>query len=178
MRCVGTAWTWVGLAIAAPAVLGAQAQGSLKIAFVHSQTILEQTPGYATAESTLTKEGQGIRDTLQRMQQQWDSAMRAFDQQSLALSQAAKQAKQRDLQAMQQRLQQHQSDLQTRYQQREQELLQPIQARVIGIVQGIRAEMNYALIFDMDGQNSSVFLAVDPSLDVTAKVIDRLRTSK
>jgi hypothetical protein len=57
-------------------------------------------------------------------------------------------------------------------------LLQPIQARVIGIVQGIRAEANYALIFDMDGQSSSVFLAVDPSLDVTAKVIDRLKQPK
>src|SRR5207248_6898578 len=111
MRCVVTVWTWVGLVVAAPVALGAQAQGTLKIAFVHSQTILEQTPGYAAAESTLSKEGQSIRDSLQRMQQQWDSAMRAFDQQSLALSSAAKQAKQRDLQAMQQRLQQRQSEI-------------------------------------------------------------------
>jgi len=178
MRCVVTMWTWVGLVAAAPAVLGAQAQSTLKIAFVHSQTILEQTPGYAAAESTLSKEGQSIRDTLQRMQAQWDSAMKAFEQQSLALSSAGKQAKQRDLQAMQQRLQQRQTDMQNRYQQREQELLQPIQARVIGIVAGIRAEANYALIFDMDGQNSSVFLAVDPSLDITNKVIERLKQSK
>ena len=178
MRCVVTMWTWVGLVAAAPAGLGAQAQSTLKIAFVHSQTILEQTPGYAAAESTLSKEGQSIRDTLQRMQAQWDSTMKAFEQQSLALSSAGKQAKQRDLQAMQQRLQQRQTEMQNRYQQREQELLQPIQARVIGIVQGIRAEANYALIFDMDGQNSSVFLAVDPSLDVTNKVIERLKQSK
>ena len=67
MRCVVTMWTWVGLVAAAPAALGAQAQSTLKIAFVHSQTILEQTPGYAAAESTLSKEGQSIRDTLQRM---------------------------------------------------------------------------------------------------------------
>ena len=178
MKCAVTAWTWVGLLVAAPVALDAQAQGSLKIAFVHSQTILEQTPGYQAAESTLSKEGQGIRDTLQRMQQQWDSATKAFEQQSIALSQSAKQAKQRDLQAMQQRLQQRQNDMQTRYQQREQELLQPIQARVISVVQGLRAESNYALIFDMDGQTSGAFLAVDPGLDVTAKVIDRLKSAK
>jgi outer membrane protein len=112
------------------------------------------------------------------MQVQWDSATQAFEKQSIALSQAAKQAKQRDLQGMQQRLQQRQSELQSRFQQREQELLQPIQARVIGIVQGIRAEGNYALIFDMDGQSSTVFLAVDPSLDVTAKVIERLKQAR
>jgi len=34
------------------------------------------------------------------------------------------------------------------------------------------------LVFDMDGQNSSVFLAVDPSLDITAKVIERLKSPK
>jgi outer membrane protein len=178
MRRVVTAWAWVALVAAAPAALRAQAQGTLKIAFVHSQQILEQTPGYATAESTLSKEGQAVRDTLQRMQVQWDSAMQAFERQSIALSQAAKQAKQKDLQGMQQRLQQRQSELQTRFQQREQELLQPIQARVIGIVQGIRAEMNYALVFDMDGQASSVFLAVDPGLDVTVKVIERLKQAR
>jgi outer membrane protein len=178
MRRVVIALAGVGLAAAAPVALAAQAQSTLKIGFVHSQQILEQTPGYATAESTLSKEGQALRDTLQRMQAQWDSATQAFEKQSIALSQAAKQAKQRDLQGMQQRLQQRQSELQTRFQQREQELLQPIQARVIAIVQGIRAEGNYALIFDMDGQSSSVFLAVDPSLDVTAKVIERLKQAR
>jgi outer membrane protein len=178
MRCAVTAWACVALGATTPVALGAQAQGTLKIAFVHSQAILEQTPGYAVAESTLAKTGQSIRDTLQKMQQQWDSAMKAFDVSQNALSSTARQAKQRDLQSMQQRLVQRQNDMQARYQQREQELLQPIQSRVISVVQGIRAEANYALIFDMDGQNSSAFLAVDPSLDVTAKVIDRLKQSK
>jgi outer membrane protein len=178
MRSAVTAWACVVLVAAVPAALPAQAQGALKIAFVHSQQILEQTPGYAAAESTLSREGQGLRDTLQRMQVQWDSAMQAFDRAQLALSQAAKAAKQKDLQGMQQRLQQRQSELQTRFQQREQELLQPIQARIIGIVQGIRAEVNYAFVFDMDGQSSNVFLAVDPSLDVTAKVIERLKQAR
>jgi hypothetical protein len=38
--------------------------------------------------------------------------------------------------------------------------------------------VNYAFIFDMDGQSSTVFLAVDPSLDVTAKVIERLKQAR
>ena len=177
MRCVVTIWTWVGLVAAAPAGLGAQAQSTLKIAFVHSQTILEQTPGYAAAESTLSKEGQSIRDTLQRMQAQWDSAMKAFEQQSLALSSAGKQSKQRDLQAMQQRLQQRQTEMQNRYQQREQELLQPIQARVNAVIQGLRAEGNYALIFDADAPGSNI-VAADPALDITSKVLERLKQSQ
>lgn len=178
MRCVVTAWACVALGAIAPVALRAQTPSAPKIGFVHSQAILEQTPGYATAESTLAKQGQSIKDTLQKMQQQWDSAMKAFDVASTALNSTQRQAKQRDLQAMQQRLVQRQNDMQSRFQQHEQELLQPIQSRVISVVQGIRAEANYGLIFDMDGQSSAIFLAVDPSLDVTAKVIVRLKQSK
>src|SRR3989441_11397559 len=73
--------------------------------------------------------------TLFRSQQQLDSAVRTFDQQAIALSPAAKQAKQRDLQQLQQRFEQRNSELQDKAQQRQRELLQPIQARVTGVIQ-------------------------------------------
>jgi len=164
------------LLVSMPASVRAQAQ-SIKIGYIKSQAILEQTPGYAAADSTLGKERKAIQDTLQRMQQQWDSTMKAFDQQSIALSSTAKQAKQRELQSTQQRLQQRQTEMESRFQQRQQELFQPIQARIFGVVQGIRAEGNYSFIFDMDAPNNSILFA-DPSLDITAKVIERLRQPK
>jgi outer membrane protein len=175
MRRVVIAGVWL-LLVGVPASVRAQAQ-SIKIGYIKSQAILEQTPGYAAADSTLGKERKAIQDTLQRMQQQWDSTMKAFDQQSIALSSTAKQTKQRELQATQQRLQQKQSEMETRFQQRQQELFQPIQARIFGVVQGIRAEGNYSFIFDMDAPNNSILFA-DPSLDITAKVIERLRQPK
>src|SRR5213078_3316044 len=62
MRRVVTVWAWIALVVAAPAVTQAraQAQPGLKIAFISSQQILEQTPGYAAAESTFKKEYQGV----------------------------------------------------------------------------------------------------------------------
>ena len=176
MRRVVTAGVWL-LVAGAATVSRANAQSALKVGYIKSQTILEQTPGYAAADSALGKERKAIQDTLQRMQQQWDSAMKAFDQQSIALSSTAKQAKQRELQSTQQRLQQKQNDLESRFQQRQQELFQPIQARIFGVVQGIRAEGNYSFIFDLDAPNNSILFA-DPSLDITAKVIERLKQSK
>ena len=149
-----------------------QARG-LKVAYISSQDILQATPGYAAAESTFNKEVQGFRDELQRLQQQLDSSVAALDQQSIALSPAAKQAKQKDLQAMQARIQQRQDELQQRAQQRQQELLQPIQDRIRAVIEGIRAEENYALVFDIAAPGSSV-VAWDPSLNITAKVIQRL----
>src|SRR5438034_6126159 len=124
MRRAVTVWAWLGLLAAAAAPGGAQArpsQPSLKIGFISSRQILQQTPGYASAESTFNKEIQGFKDEVQKLQQQLDSAVRAFDQQSIALSAAAKQVKQRDLQQLQQRFEQRSNELQTRAQQREQE---------------------------------------------------------
>ena len=110
---------------------------------------------------------------MQKLQQQLDSAVQAFDQQSIALSPAARQTKQKDLQTMQQRMEQRTNELQDRARQREQELLQPIQARVTSVIQGIRAEMNYALILDADAAGGLI-AAADPALNITARVLQRL----
>jgi len=153
---------------------GAQ-QPALRIAFVNSREVLLRTPGYAAAESTFNRDVLAFRDEIQRLRQQLDSAVRAYDQQSIALSPTAKQAKQRDLQTMQDRIEQRADELQTRASDREKELLQPIQARVNGVIQGMRAEANYAMIFDVERAG---IVAADPSLDLTAKVIQRLQQSQ
>src|SRR5713101_7235702 len=175
MRRVVTVWACIGFLAVAPAATQAraQAQPGLKIAFISSQQILEQTPGYAAAESTFKKEYQGFQDEAQKLKQQFDSAVQTFEKQSIALSSSAKQAKQKELQ----RLQQRSSELQDKSQQRQRELIQPIQARVNAVIQGLRAEGNYALIFDADSPTSNI-VAADPSLDITPKVIERLKQAK
>jgi outer membrane protein len=161
---------------AAPAA--ALAQGAApRIAFINSREILQKTPGYAAAESTYLKEVDGFRLELQKLQTQLDSAVQALDQQSIALSPAARQTKQRDLQTMQQRMEQRTNDLQDRARQREQELLQPIQTRVNSVIQGIRAELNYTLILDADAPGG-VIVAADPALNITAKVLQRLQQAQ
>src|SRR6059036_1382212 len=177
-RAVTIVWVTLALGTGTGAAAQAPSPGpQFRIAFVKSREILQSTPGYASAESTFNKEVQGFRDEVQKLQQQLDSAVQAFDQQSIALSPAAKQQKQKDLQQLQQKFEQRSNDLQTRAQQREQELLQPIQARVNAVIQGLRAEGNYALIFDADAPGSNI-VAADPALDVTSKVLARLKQAQ
>lgn len=154
-----------------------QAGAGVRIAFINSQEIMKRTPGYAVAESTYLKELDGFRNEIQKLQRQLDSAVQAFDQQQIALSPAARQAKTKELQGMQQRMEQRNGELRDRATQREQELLQPIQARVNTVIQGIRAEMNYALILDVDAPNGSI-VAADPALNITAKVLQRLQQAQ
>jgi outer membrane protein len=151
--------------------------GTLKIAFINSREVLQRTPGYARAESTYLKEVEGFRIEVQKLQTQLDSAVQAFDQQSIALSPAARQTKQRELQGMQQRMEQRTNELQDRARQREQDLLSPIQARVNSVIQGIRAELNYAMILDVDAPGGMI-IAADPALNITARVLQRLQQAQ
>lgn len=166
----------LAFAAVAPAAAQAPAAVPMRIGFVSFRDVLQRTPGYAAAESTFTREVEGFRQEVAQLQQQMDSAVQAFDQQSIALSPAARTQKQRELQQMQQRIEQRTGELQQRAGDRERELLRPIQARVESVIQGMRAELNLSLILDTGPGNGVV--AFDPALDLTARVLERLQRAQ
>jgi outer membrane protein len=150
-------------------------QRATKFAFINSQELIQRVPGYIAADSTLNREIQGYRDEIQKLQQQLDSAVQALDQASIALSPAAKQARAKQVQGMQDRYTQRTSELNDRVQQRRRELFGPIEARVRAVIDGIRAEGNYAMIFDVA---SGGLISADPSLDITNRVLQRLQQAQ
>ena len=167
---------WVGLiavSVAGPQSLAAQ-QGGSKVAYVNTQAILKQTPGYVKAESTFTKELEMYRVEVQKLQASLDSAASDFDQQSVMLSPTQRAAKRKDLQGQQQKLEQRTQELQQRAATRERELLDPIQSKVNSVIEGVRAAGNYAIIFDVSAPNNGIVTA-DKSMDLTQKVIQQLK---
>src|SRR5690349_17354136 len=64
----------------------AQAPAVTKIAFLNSQAILQQTPGYAAAETLFTRELDSSRAEVARMQAAMDSAANDFQTSSVLLS--------------------------------------------------------------------------------------------
>ena len=144
-----------------------------RFGFVNLQVVIEQTPGYAAAESTLNNEIAGFRGEVQQLQQQLDSMIRAYDQQQIALSPSSRQAKEQEIREAQQRFQQRTNELQTRIQQRERELVAPLEERVRAVIEGIRAERNLSFVFDVTN-----FVTADRSLDLTAVVVQRLQNGE
>jgi outer membrane protein len=168
---------WIGLATASLAGTGslaAQQAGGPKIAYVNTQAILKQTPGYVKAESTFTKELANYRVEVQKLQASLDSAASDFDQQSVMLSPTQRAAKRKDLQAQQQKLEQRTQELQQQAATRERELLDPIQSKVNSVIEGVRAAGNYAMIFDVSAPNNGIVTA-DKTLDLTQRVIQQLK---
>ena len=61
-------------------------------------------------------------------------------------------------------------------QKRERELMRPLMERIKKTIDTIRAEEGYAMIFDA-GSNAGVVVAADKSLDITDRVLARLKTT-
>jgi outer membrane protein len=168
---------WVGLiamSLAGASPLAAQQGGTAKVAYVNTQAILKQTPGYVKAESTFTKDLATYRVEVQKLQAALDSAASDFDQSSVMLSPTQRAAKRKDLQAQQQKLEQRTQELQQQAATRERELLDPIQTKVNSVIEGVRAAGNYAMIFDVSAPNNGIVTA-DKSLDLTQRVIQQLK---
>jgi Skp family chaperone for outer membrane proteins len=145
-----------------------------KLAFVNTRQVLQQTPGYAAAESTFTREMATYRTEVTKPQTTLDSAAQDFDQQSVVLSPTQRAAKRKELEGQQQKLEARMQELQQKADSRQRELLEPINQRVSTIIEGIRAEGNYSFIFDVSAPGS-VIITADRALDLTPRVIERLK---
>src|SRR4030095_11103411 len=123
-----------------------------RIAFVNARAALQAMPGYAKAESSYVKEGEATQTEMRRMQAQLDSALAEFQQQERMLSATNRASKRKELETKNEQLQTRARDLQQKLQAKEGELLQPMQERLSAIIEGIRAESNYAMIIDLGAQ--------------------------
>jgi hypothetical protein len=99
-----------------------------------------------------------------------------YQRTSVALTPAARQARETEIRNLQQRAQQRASELDQQASQREAQLTAPIMRRVNDVIAGIRAEFNYAMIFDAAATGGALVTA-DQSLDISPLVIERLRAA-
>ncbi len=176
VRGASVRWLVLALALlAAPATLAAQ-QGGTKIGYINARTVLLAVPGYAQAESTYNRELAGFREEVDRMQGALDSAAADFEQKSVMLSATAKTAKRRELEQQRDRMEQRANELRDKAAQREQELLAPIHGRVNTAIEAVRAEGGFAVIFDVSA-NEGLIVAVDKSLELSQKVIDKVKAT-
>jgi outer membrane protein len=171
----------VGLA-SALATGGALAQQSappaasaLRIAYINSQVILAQAPGRAEAESRFQREMTTYQQQVQRMGDSLNTMIADYNRAAVTLSPAAKESREKAIRAREDQYQQRVRQLEQQAQQRQAEIVQPIMDQINKIINDIRAEGNYAMIFDA-GSASGVLVAADRNLDITDQVLARLKT--
>ena len=151
---------------------GVAAQGQ-KIGYIRSSAILDQAPGRAEAEAQFDRETSGYRDQIKRMCDSLDAMVAAFQKSQASMTATARDARQKELQAKNAEYQRRSADLQQKAQQRQGELVQPILDRVKGAIEDVRVEGGYSFILNAD--EGSAIVAMDKNLDLTDRVLARLR---
>lgn len=141
--------------------------------YINSQRIIENAPGASEAQQTWQQELSQYQQELQAMAADLDSLQQAYQQQEGMLSEQARQQRQEEIVELQRQLQQRRAELDQQATQRQQELLSPILQQVQGVIEEVREERGYVMVFDAATPG---LLAADPSLDITGLVLQRMRS--
>jgi outer membrane protein len=166
----------IPIALALVALMGgrASAQGQ-KSAFIRSSILLDQAPGRVEAQAQFEKETAPYGAQIKRMSDSLTAMIAGFDKTQGSLTATAREARGREIQAKEAEYQRRTRDLQQKAQQREGELVQPILDRVKAAIEEVRVEGGYSFIFNAD-QGSSL-VAMDKNLDLTDRVLAKLRST-
>lgn len=160
--------------VAAP--LSAQVPAGAKIAYIRSQAVLESAPGRVDAEAALEKEYQALADSARKLDETFSRQVQEFQKAASAMSEKVRSTRDSALRARQAELQIMQQAMQRGFQQRQAEMMQPITAQIRLALEDMRAAEGYAIIFDADAAQGGAIVASDKNLDLTDRVIAKLRT--
>lgn len=146
-----------------------------KLAYINSNEIIARTPGASEAQNTFDREVARWRSEVQVLADSLQQMITTYEQQQVMLSPEARQGRQQEI--LQKRLEYEQrvNDLQQVAQRRQQELVQPILDMITAVLQEVRDERDYTMIFDA---SAGALIAADTALDITGLVIERLKTRK
>jgi len=151
----------------------AAAQGA-KIGYINSQSILAEAPGAKEAQTKFDSDMQQYKTEVTQMQTELEALVKQYEAQQAMLSPSAKQTRETDIRTKQKAYQDRLAAIDQRAGQRQQELVQPVMDKINQVIEQIRAEGSYSLIFDVSGGG---VVAADPGLDLTPEVIRRLKAA-
>ncbi|HTE46351.1 MAG TPA: OmpH family outer membrane protein, partial [Gemmatimonadaceae bacterium] len=128
-------------------------------------------------ESLLSKESEGLRTRLQKMQDSVNTMLTKYQKDEPTLTAAVKDTRQKAIQSLETDLQAQNLKAQQQWNQRQAEVMAPITDAVKKVLDDIRVEDGYAMIFDNAAGQSSI-VSADKNLDITDRVVSRLRATK
>lgn len=166
-RFIPAALAAIALAVATS---GASAQAQ-KVGFVNSQRVLAEAPAIQTVQQTLEREFTPTRASIDSLGQRVQTGQQQLQQQAATLSATVRQQREQELQTLYAQYQQRGQQAQQALQRREAELMQPVMATISQAVEAERTAGGFAYILDTA---SSLVVSVDPSFDLTDRVLTRL----
>ncbi len=162
------------LLLGAPSLASAQGAAQ-KFAFVNSQALLQSAPGANEAQLQLQKEMETMRSQVAKLSDSLTALDEQYKKEEVALSPTAKEARLKTLREKQAEFQERAQKLDDQANARQGELLQPIYDNIRKVLDDVRTEGGYSFIFDVAA--GSFIVSADKNLDITDRVIAKLRLS-
>ena len=154
----------------------ASAQTPAKIGWINSAQILSEAPGRAEAETRFKNEVTAYQAQLQRMSDSLQTMAATYEKDAARLDSATRVSRAKVIQERETGYRTRAQQLDQQMQTRQAELVRPIMENIQKIIEQVRAEDGYSIIFDVASQ-SGVILAADKQLDLTAKVMARVKAA-
>jgi outer membrane protein len=154
----------------------ASAPAAPKFGFINSAAILAEAPGRAEAENRFKSEVAAYQAQLQRMSDSLQAMAATFDKEAPRLDSATRASRAKVIQDRETAYQTRARTLNDQMENRQAELIRPIMENLQKVIEQVRAEDGYAIIFDVASQ-ASVIVAADKSLDLTQKVLARVKAA-
>jgi outer membrane protein len=151
-----------------------EAQTNLKIGYIDSQAILDQDPSARTAQQQFEASLATYQAEVQQLGEDLQLLIDQYEQQQAMLSAEAKANREEEIGLKQAQYQQRIAELEQQAALRQAELVEPVMERITAVIELIREEGSYSMIFDVAAQG---IISADPALDLTAEVVRRLQAA-
>jgi outer membrane protein len=152
----------------------ASAQANLKIGYIDSQAILDQDPSAQAAQQQFEASLATYQAEVQQLSEDLQTLISQYEQQQAMLSEEAKANREEEIRIKQTQYQQRIAELEQQAGARQAELVEPVMQRITAVIEEIREEGSYSMIFDVAAQG---IISADPALDLTAEVVQRLQAA-
>jgi outer membrane protein len=136
--------------------------------------ILSRAPGRQAAEDQFNKEMEVSRGQVQKMGDSLQTMIADYQKAQATLAANVREQREAAIRKKQEDYQSRAGALDQQMQQRQMELVKPIMDQIRKVLDDIRQEDGYAFILDA-GSDAGVIVAADRNLDITEKVITRLK---
>jgi outer membrane protein len=165
----------LGLALAGLLLVGStsvvEAQQTFRVGYIDSQAILMEAPGAREAQEEFERQLDRMGLEVQQMEDELDNLIAEYERQQATLLANVREARENEIMQRNQRFQQRIEEMDYELAMSRQALLEPIIDEMTRIIEDVRSEGGYAVIFDVQGQS---IVAADPTLDLTDEVLRRL----
>lgn len=157
-------------------VVGAQAQGNVKIAYVDTDYILTQMPEAKQIQSELQAYQRQLQNKISATMQGFQQQYQEYQQGAATMTEQARQEKEGELQELQQQIQQDQQQAQLSLQRKEGELLAPVYEKIQTNIDKVAEQNGYTHIFSAAVAGNPILLYVkdQDEADISDKVLEAM----